>query len=595
MFMRMLFIFSFISIITIITLSYIVFRSIADATIRRELEVQKAAMESVDRYIRQQYETVQDMVRDLHRNEALSANTSYFMEHPYADYMQHLTEGFYTNRDDYSTDALTHFQDLVDENANIRHVLLYSTEQQYLSNFSRNMEFKQRDVNAAHSFVPDVMAMETPNISAPNDWVRKTIEERDPALYAIRVPINNKQTLKNMGQLLVLFNSESVAQAIANYTNSLKGDIVVVSAEGTVLFDSSGQYYGRSYPYVNVEKALFDSTGPGADNKVQERYVNQLISADRGYVVIGSVPKSDIAEAYAGIRNTILLLSLLCLLFAVLVPAFYIMNFAKRTRRIIQFMHKVKEGDLTARIHDPREDELGQIASSFNDMLMEMNQYIDRVYKAEIRQKETELVALQARINPHFLYNTLEVIRMRAVSQGARDAGDMIYSLSVLFKSQVQQKRNHTLKDELEACRLYLELFRIRYKDIFIYKIKVDSTLYDHPAVKLSLQPLVENYVIHGIRTELANNRLDIEVEEENGILMIEVRDNGRGIAADRLAEIRQELERHEESGRMFGLRSVHSRLRFLYGPDYGITIESKPDEGTTIQVRYPVAERTDA
>lgn len=595
MFMRMLFIFSFISIITIITLAYIVFRSIADATIRRELEVQKAAMESVDGYIRQQYEAVQDMVRDLHRNEALSANTSYFMEHPYADYVQHLTEGFYTNRDDYSTDALTHFQNLVDEHASIRHVLLYSTEQQYLSNFSRNMEFKQRDVNAAHSFVPDVMAMETPNISAPNDWVRKTIEERDPALYAIRVPINNKQTLKNMGQFLVLFDSESIGQALASYKNSLKGDIVVASAEGTVLFDSSGQYYGRSYPFVNVEKALFDSTGSGVGNKVQDRYVNQLISADKGYVVIGSVPKSDIAEAYAGIRNTIMLLSLLCLLFAVLVPAFYIMNFAKRTGRIIQFMHKVKEGDLTARIHDPREDELGQIASSFNDMLMEMNQYIDRVYKAEIRQKETELVALQARINPHFLYNTLEVIRMRAVSQGARDVGDMIYSLSVLFKSQVQQKRKHTLKDELEACRLYLELFRIRYKDIFIYKIKVDSALYGCPAVKLSLQPLVENYVIHGIRTERADNRLDIEVEEENGILMIEVRDNGRGIAAERLAEIRQELERHEESGRMFGLRSVHSRLRFLYGPDYGITIESKPDEGTTIQVRYPVEERTDA
>ncbi|MFB5762083.1 sensor histidine kinase [Paenibacillus medicaginis] len=593
--MRMLFIFSFISIITIITLSYIVFRSIADATIRRELEVQKAAMESVDGYIRQQYEAVQDMVSDLHRNEALSANTSYFMEHTYADYVQHLTEGFYTNRDDYSTDTQTHFQNLVEEHANIRHVLLYSAEQQYLSNFSRNMEFKQRHENTAHSFVPDVMAMETPNISAPNYWVRKTIDEWDPALYAIRVPINNKQTLKNVGQFMVFLDSQSIGQALANYKNSLKGDIVVLSAQGTVLFDSSGQYYGRSYPYVNVENALFDSTGAGVMNKVQDRYVNQLISADEGYVVIGSVPKSDIAGAYAAIRNTIVLFSLLCLLFAILVPAFFIMNFAKRTRRIIRFMHKVKEGDLTARIHDTREDELGQIASSFNDMLVEMNQYIDRVYKAEIRQKETELVALQARINPHFLYNTLEVIRMRAVSQGARDVGDMIYSLSVLFKSQVQQKSNHTLKDELEACRLYLELFRIRYKDIFIYKIKVDSRFYACPAVKLSLQPLVENYVIHGIRTERTDNKLEIEVMEENGVLMIEVRDNGKGITADRLDEIRQELACQEESGRMFGLRSVHSRLRFLYGPDYGITIDSKPDEGTTIQVRYPVEERTDA
>lgn len=589
MFMRMLLIFSIISMITIITLSYIVFRSIADSTVRRELEVQRAAMESVDRYIRQQYEMAQDMVRDLHRNEALSVNTSYFMEHPYPDYVEHLTEGFYTNRDNYSTDTQAHFQQLVDEHASIRHVLLYSAEEQYLASFSKNVPFKQRYVNAAHSYVPDVMAMETPAISAPNQWVRRTIGELEPALLSIRIPLNNKQTLQNIGQFLVFLDSRSIDQSLVSYSNSLKGEIVVVSANGKVLYDSSGQYYGRTYPLVKVEEALFDSSGTGSIDMVQDRYINQLISADQGYVVIGSVPTGEIAASYAGIRSTILSISILCLLFAIMVPAFFIINFAKRTRRIIRFTQKVKEGDLSARIQDAREDELGQIASSFNDMLVELNHYIDRVYKAEIRQKETELVALQARINPHFLYNTLEVIRMRAVSQGARDVGDMIYSLSVLFKSQVQQKKNHTLKDELEACRLYLELFRIRYKDHFIYRMKVDSSLYAYPVVKLSLQPIIENYVIHGIRPDGPSNRLDIEVSIFADRLQIEVRDNGKGITAERLAEIRQELELHEESGRMFGLRSVHSRLRFLYGPEYGITLDSEPGSGTRVLIHFPI------
>jgi two-component system sensor histidine kinase YesM len=320
-------------------------------------------------------------------------------------------------------------------------------------------------------------------------------------------------------------------------------------------------------------------------------YVNKFVSADQGYVVVGTVPVDEMAEAYAGTRNTIVSISIICILFAVLVPAFFIINFAKRTRRIIRFTQKVKYGNLTARIDDTRDDELGQISHSFNDMLDELNQYIERVYKAEIKQKETELVALQARINPHFLYNTLEVIRMRAISQGAKDVGEMIYSLSVLFKSLVQQKKNYTLKDEMEACRLYLELFRIRYKDIFMYTIQLDPVHNQHPVVKLSLQPIIENYVVHGIQTERSDNQLSIVVEELDDVLQVEVRDNGKGIEPARLTEILEELERPEESGQMFGLRSVHTRLRFLYGPEFGITIESTLGEGTLIRVRYPHTE----
>lgn len=294
------------------------------------------------------------------------------------------------------------------------------------------------------------------------------------------------------------------------------------------------------------------------------------------------------AKTYQGLRNTILTISSICILFAILIPALFISNFAKRTNGIIRFTRRVRNGDFTARIADVREDELGQISKSFNDMLDELNLYIDRVFKAEIKQQQTELVALQARINPHFLYNTLEVIRMRAISQGARDVGEMIYSLSVLFKSMVQQKKNYTLKDELEACRLYLELFRIRYKDRFNYEIEADPALYGKALVRLSLQPIVENYIVHGIRTDQFDNQISIDVREDGDTLVAVVHDNGKGIEPDRLTEIRRELEREEETGQMFGLRSVHTRLRFLYGPAYGIEIDSVPGSGTTIIVRYP-------
>lgn len=588
MFMRMFLFFSFIAILTIITLSYFIFLSISQTTIQRELDIQKTAMESVDRYIHQRHQSVQDLVRNMYTNEALSANVSFFINHAYSEYVQHRMDQFYGESNDYSTDVLKYFENWMDQNGDIRNLMLYSANRQYLSNLNQYKQFRQLSANAAHSYIPDVMALESKNISAPNSWIRRAVGQWDPSLYAIRVPINNKQSLKNDGQLLVYLDSTSIASALSNYQNSLRGEIVVLSSEGTVLFDSKGRYYGKRYPFVDENKTVYDDSGSGLFRAKREMYVNKLVSTDEGYVIIGAAPHEEIAESYQGIRNTIITISAVCIVFAVVFPALFVINFAKRTNRIVKFTRKVRNGDFAARIHDRRDDELGQISRSFNTMLDELNQYIERVYKAEIKQKQTELVALQARINPHFLYNTLEVIRMRAVSQGAKDVGEMIYSLSVLFKSLVQQKKNYTLKDELEACRLYLELFRIRYKDKFNYVIQMDPELNLRLITKLSLQPIVENYIVHGIKTDRTDNLLSIEVEEFDHVMHVTVKDNGKGITPERLKEILSELNQPEETGQMFGLRSVHSRLKFLYGPEFGIEIESTPGEGTVIRVNFP-------
>ncbi|ANS76714.1 histidine kinase [Paenibacillus yonginensis] len=594
LFMRMLLIFVGIAVVTIITLSYLMFKSLSQAIINRELDSQKSAMESVNRYMASRYEAVQNMVRDMYRNETLYANINYLMEHNYSEYVQHRMDQFYNEISD-STDALQYLQNLMDENSDFTNLILYSSESQVLTSFNINKQFKQVSVQLTHSYIPDVMAMESKNITAPNYWIRKAVNQTNPALYAVRVPINNRQTLKNAGQLVVFLDSESISSALSGYRNSLKGEIVVLSTDDVVLYDSKGKYYGQKYPYVNMKDALYDNPDNIPMNKDQSLYINKLIAADDGYVVIGSMPKSVVADAYSGIRKTIITISVFCILFAICIPIIFVMSFANRTNQIIKFTRKVKNGDLSARIDDPREDELGQISRSFNDMLNELNLYIERVYKAEIKQKETELVALQARVSPHFLYNTLEVIRMRAISQGARDVGDMIYSLSVLFKNLVKQKTPYTLKDELESCRLYLELFRIRYKDKFNYSITPEPYL-DHKIVtKLSLQPIIENYIVHGIRTDRDDNRLSIRIWTEGEVLIAEISDNGKGIEAGRLDEIKEVLENAEETGEMFGLRSVHSRLRYLYGPEYGLSITSRPGEGTTVQVKYPNREEVGA
>ncbi|MFD1175544.1 sensor histidine kinase [Paenibacillus puldeungensis] len=582
--MKIILFFSVITIVTIITFSYLMFKFTSEAAVYRQLDVQKRAIESVSNYISHKYESVQTMVRNVYRDGDLAFNTSYFLEHPYQDYVIYRLDKFYKENSS-PIDTVRYFRNQVEDDPDIRSLMLYSAEQQQLYAYNGSAQFKIISTNAARSFVPDVMyQQEGQSISKANIWVRRTIGLPNVPMYSVRVPINNKQSLRNIGQLVVYFDTDKVWDSLVNYKDDLKGSILVLASDGTVLFDTSGTYYGQKYPYASQINSLYDNGVLG-----KGMTITKLTKSQGGFTVLSAVPEQDLAKTYRGTRNMILLISSICILFAILLPSLFISNFAKRTYGIIRFTRKVRNGDFKARIADVRDDELGLISKSFNDMLDELNLYIDRVYKAEIKQKKTELAALEARVNPHFLYNTLEVIRMRAISQGAADVGEMIYSLSMLFKSYVQQKPKYTLKDELEACRLYLELFRIRYKDKFSYDIHCDNQLKDNLVLKMSLQPIIENYILYGMKSDRTDNEISISVTRlEDGTLRAEVTDNGRGIEPDRLEQIKQTLLNPDAYSESFGLRSIHERLKLLYGPQYGLEISSEAGVGTSVIVSFP-------
>ncbi|MBB6673129.1 sensor histidine kinase [Cohnella nanjingensis] len=585
LFTKVIVTFAAIVIVTIITLSYLLFNFMSASIVESELDNQREAMDRVSRYIDEKYEWVQNAIADVYRNDTLAASASYLLTHPYQDYVQYTLDRAYAGGDDSSSNILAFLRDRRDTDPDIRNLILYSAERQEMYVYMPFGTRKLFNVNRGNSYVPDVMSAEGPVASTPNVWVRKTIGQWDQQLYSMRAQLNDKNTLKNIGQFLVYFDSGLVSKSLAQAGKPLKGKILVLTPDGQVMFDSSGRGYGETYPYMS------ELQSPKPVEQLDEpSYVSLLTQNKAGYLVVGISPKREVAKAYEGLRRTIILISAACIAVAVVIPSLVVARIAKRTNKIVRFIRKVEGGDLGARLQDPREDELGQISQSFNEMLDELNRRIDREYKAEIRIKQTELAALQARVNPHFLYNTLEVIRMRAMSQGAKDVGEMIYSLAALFRNVVHTGESCTLSEELEMCRLYLELFRIRYKDKFAYTIECDPALANVAVFKMLLQPIVENYIVHGLETQRSDNRLTIAACRDEESIVVRFADNGRGIAAERLRQIRQALELPEAEGQgvSFGLRSVHDRLRLVYGPPNGVNIESEPGSGTEVTVRWP-------
>ncbi|EGP9918059.1 sensor histidine kinase, partial [Listeria monocytogenes] len=196
--------------------------------------------------------------------------------------------------------------------------------------------------------------------------------------------------------------------------------------------------------------------------------------------------------------------------------------------------------------------------------------------------------ALQSQINPHFLYNTLEYIRMYALSRQQEELADVVYAFSTLLRNNINQEKTTTLAEEISFCEKYVYLYQMRYPDQFAYKFEIEEAIADVEIPKFIIQPLVENYFVHGIDYQRQDNAIKVHAYREGEKIIVAVVDNGKGITANRLEEIRERLNQTEiETEQSIGLRNVHERLQRFFGESYGLTIEGKEGEGTTIRLSF--------
>jgi two-component system sensor histidine kinase YesM len=237
---------------------------------------------------------------------------------------------------------------------------------------------------------------------------------------------------------------------------------------------------------------------------------------------------------------------------------------------------------------------MGQIAFRFNIMQARLVQYINDVYITEIKYKNAAFTALQSQINPHFLSNTLEAIRMKAVTEGNEEVADMVYILSTLFRSTLKTDKIVKIKDEINHCELYLKLFSYRYRDKLQVIIDVDKKILNEWTGKLLLQPIVENSIFHGFDSTRNDNRIQILGERIEDEIVFLIEDNGKGISAEKLTIIEHKLQQfgNAESEESIGLINVHERIKFMFGEKYGLDLTSEQGVGTKVMIRIPLLKK---
>ena len=388
-----------------------------------------------------------------------------------------------------------------------------------------------------------------------------------PDANSFAVPVSDPVSDQALGVIYVSVSSDVFYKAIDNTRGNIPIAVNITSPFETEMFHQ-GEKSDR-------EEWLQDETAHGYQVQV---------AVPRGYVLSGSI--------YSSVFILALSLLFIVILYVTLKKTFS--KYQTQVVDLVETIHDIAQGEQGKRIDLTKKDqELLLIAETTNDMLDRLERNIHDIYQLELSQKDAHMRALQAQINPHFMYNTLEFLRMYAVMENQNELADIIYEFSSLLRNNISDERETTLKQEVEFCRKYSYLCMVRYPKSIAYGFKIDPGLEEMRIPKFTLQPLVENYFAHGVDHRRTDNVISIKALKKEGYVEILVTDNGRGMPAEKLAEIQDKLAQRtfehtvDYSGKRqsIGIVNVHERFVLYFGDRYDISVESVEKEG----VRYRI------
>lgn len=306
-----------------------------------------------------------------------------------------------------------------------------------------------------------------------------------------------------------------------------------------------------------------------------------------GWKLVSATPLQSLTTDLNRIRQTLWIIAGICCFFAVLGALQLSKRIANPIVRLARSMKSFQEGDLDTRLNVESRDEMGLFATGFNEMTRRVKALLDNVQTEQRKKREYELALFQAQIKPHFLYNTLDVVYALTEMGRAKEAQRATKALADFYRGTLGRGREMiTIGEELKISRDYLAIQHIRYADVFSFEIDVDPDIAGYPILKLTVQPLIENAIYHGLKLKPSKGMLRVLGFKETDCVVLQVIDNGAGISAERLPTLLQSADADADGS--YGLRNVNERIRLSFGEAYGLQIDSSEGVGTTVTIRLP-------
>ncbi|SEO36280.1 sensor histidine kinase [Paenibacillus sp. OV219] len=422
------------------------------------------------------------------------------------------------------------------------------------------------------------------------------VESRSVFAFGRRIyDLNNH---RQVGVVLFETSSQAIVNAMENLKLGVHSEVYLMSSNGEVISSTSQTWDDQRMSTLPRPKGGVPVVVENDGNLI---VASQLPFAD--WTVLSVTPERDLNVELAETKRFLIYVGAALVLVAILIATIFSRTISSPLKRLISEMKQVEIGNFRGSLKVTSYQEINILVASFNQMVNQISELIERVKISSVSEKNAELQALQSQVNPHFLYNTLDMIYWMLDEKGHDRLGEVVLSLSRLFRysSHWDQGVAVSLREEIEQTQHYLTIIVTRLEGRLTVDVDVDETWMNVPLPKMTLQPVIENAVKYGLEPLLDwEGKLRVYIEADDRKLHIMVQDNGIGMDAAKLKRINTLLDKPEEAAKDeeglegirqeggIGLVNLQRRIRHMYGEAYGLELRSEPNEGTTVIITVP-------
>jgi len=401
----------------------------------------------------------------------------------------------------------------------------------------------------------------------------------------------DRNNAEPLGTLFIQFNDRFIHDVLKNVRIGRTGSLILLGPSSETIYQQQSELPANPL----IKKALhhLSSEQSGTTTVADKWLLTYDTSRVSGWKMVAVVPLDELTAPNQAILRTLLLIAGIGSIVSIFVSIALATSISRPVVRLSRLMSLAADGNLDVRDHSESFKEIIVLQKSFNTLMERTKRLIQENEREQKEKREAVLRALQTQIHPHFLYNTLDTIYWMAKNFKADAISQLVSALGRFFRLSLNAGQEWTtVEREFEHVRNYLQIQSIRFRDKITYELTFDDAIRNNAILPLILQPLVENSLEHGILHSDAAGKVLVSGWREGNTVMIEVYDSGKGMDAEKLLRVQQDLYQSVQSEHV-GLRNVQQRIKMAFGPEYGITIESVFSQYTRVVIRVPVQKNT--
>lgn len=477
------------------------------------------------------------------------------------------------------------FQTIMITRTDIASIMLIGYNGRFVSDRRVTSLNPYADIQSKLWYTKAVEAGGTPVISPPH--VQNIIQNEYRWVVSLSRELKSADGMMGEGLFLVDLNLSVIDEICSQIRLGKRGYVFIVDEDGHIVYHPQQQLIYSGIKEELIDEVTSRSSGSFITDTGEKR-IYTIEETGFGWKLIGVAYMSELIENKGVIQLSYVLLMLIGMVIAVLISYVISKRLSHPIKRLQSSMRVLERGDFNIRADIVSVDEIGQLARTFNVMVGKIKELMHQAIKDQEIKRKNELRLLQAQINPHFLYNTLDSIIWMAERKKHSEVVEMTASLARLFRSSIQKEAEWIpVFVEKEHITNYLRIQKIRYKDRLDYRIEIDDAVLECRMPRILLQPFVENAIYHGIKNKEGMGTVIVKGHRAKEELIFEIVDDGVGIAPDKLRSLLQSKER-PPSKRGIGIANVNERIKLFYGGG-GICISSELGVGTKITIRLPM------